>query len=101
MDFAACIEVYLGDRWHVFDPRNNARRIGRLIIARGRDAADVAISNTFGPARLEGFKVWTYQVRAKRTVSPQMKSVLAVSLLLGALGFGLALGRGHFKTLRS
>jgi hypothetical protein len=43
----------------VFDPRNNARRIGRIILARGRDAGDVAISTAFGPASLQLFKVWT------------------------------------------
>ena len=59
MDFAAWFEVYLGGRWHTFDARNNTPRIGRVLIARGRDAADVAISNAFGPATLAGFKVWT------------------------------------------
>jgi transglutaminase-like putative cysteine protease len=59
MDFAGCMEVFLGGAWHVFDPRNNARRIGRIIIARGRDASDVAISTTFGAASLETFRVWT------------------------------------------
>ena len=58
MDFAAWMEVYLGGRWHVFDPRNNARRIGRIKIAHGRDAADVPLTHTFGPNRLSGFKVW-------------------------------------------
>ena len=46
-------------RWHIFDPRNNVPRIGRVLIARGRDAADVAISDTFGPNTLRGFRVWT------------------------------------------
>jgi transglutaminase-like putative cysteine protease len=59
MDFAGCMEVFLGGAWHVFDPRNNARRIGRIIIARGRDAGDVAISTAFGAARLRTFRVWT------------------------------------------
>jgi transglutaminase-like putative cysteine protease len=59
MDFAGCMEVYLGGQWHLFDPRNNARRIGRILIARGRDAGDVAISTAFGPACLQLFKVWT------------------------------------------
>ena len=59
MDFAGCMEVYLGGQWHIFDPRNNARRIGRIMIARGRDAGDVAISTAFGPACLQLFKVWT------------------------------------------
>jgi transglutaminase-like putative cysteine protease len=62
MDFAGWFEAYLGGRWHTFDARNNTPRIGRLLIARGRDAADVAISNTFGPNTLKSFKVWTDQV---------------------------------------
>jgi transglutaminase-like putative cysteine protease len=55
------LEVYLGGQWHIFDPRNNARRIGRILIARGRDAGDVAISTAFGPAGLQLFQVWTDQ----------------------------------------
>jgi transglutaminase-like putative cysteine protease len=62
MDFAGSIEVFLGGAWHSFDPRNNARRIGRLTIARGRDAADVAISTTFGQVSLQKFRVWTDEV---------------------------------------
>jgi transglutaminase-like putative cysteine protease len=62
MDFAGCMEVYLSGEWHMFDPRNNARRIGRLMIARGRDAGDVAISTAFGPASLQLFRVWTDEV---------------------------------------
>ena len=62
MDFAAWIEVYLGGAWHTFDPRNNVPRIGRVLIARGRDATDVAIATTFGPYTLEGFKVWTDEI---------------------------------------
>ena len=61
-DFAAWFEAYLGGRWHTFDPRNNVPRIGRILIARGRDAADVAIATTFGPATLERFTVWTDEV---------------------------------------
>ncbi len=63
MDFAAWFEVYLGGRWHTFDPRNNAPRIGRVLIAQGRDAADVPLTQTFGPNTLTGFKVWTDEVR--------------------------------------
>ncbi len=58
-DFAAWFEVYIGGRWHTFDARNNVPRIGRVLLARGRDAADVAIATTFGPNTLESFKVWT------------------------------------------
>ena len=63
-DFAAWMEVYLGGRWHMFDPRNNARRIGRILIARGRDAADVPLTHTFGPGALSGFRVWADEVPA-------------------------------------
>ncbi len=64
MDFAGWMEAYIGGRWHTFDPRNNQRRIGRILIARGRDAADVAISTTFGPNYLQSFRVWTDEVTA-------------------------------------
>jgi transglutaminase-like putative cysteine protease len=61
-DFAAWIEVYLGGRWHTFDPRNNTARIGRILIAQGRDAADVPLTHTFGPGILSGFRVWADEV---------------------------------------
>jgi transglutaminase-like putative cysteine protease len=64
MDFAAWFEAYIGGSWHTFDPRNNIPRIGRVLIARGRDATDVAISNTFGPNTLAGFTVWTDEVKS-------------------------------------
>jgi transglutaminase-like putative cysteine protease len=64
MDFAAWFEAYLGDRWYTFDARNNKPRIGRVLIARGRDACDVALSSSFGPNSLEGFRVWTDLVEA-------------------------------------
>jgi transglutaminase-like putative cysteine protease len=62
MDFAGWFEAYLGGSWHTFDPRNNQPRIGRVLIARGRDASDVAITTTFGPNKLESFRVWTDEV---------------------------------------
>ncbi len=58
-DFAAWIEVWVGGQWHLFDPRNNVPRVGRILMARGRDASDVAIATTFGPNTLESFRVWT------------------------------------------
>ena len=61
-DFAAWFEAYLGGQWHTFDPRNNVPRIGRILLARGRDAADVAITTTFGPNTLQGFRVWTGEI---------------------------------------
>jgi transglutaminase-like putative cysteine protease len=57
MDFAAWMEVYLGDRWWTFDPRNNERRKGRVLIGRGRDASDVAMATTFGGPLLESMIV--------------------------------------------
>jgi transglutaminase-like putative cysteine protease len=62
MDFAGWFEAYLGGVWHTFDPRNHVPRIGRVLIARGRDAADVAIATTFGPNTLRTFRVWTDEV---------------------------------------
>jgi transglutaminase-like putative cysteine protease len=64
MDFSAWFEAYLDGRWHTFDPRNYIPRIGRVLIARGRDAADVAISSTFGPNILKSFSVRTEEVGA-------------------------------------
>jgi len=64
MDFAAWFEVFLGGQWHTFDPRNNEPRIGRILLARGRDAADVAIATTFGPNKLEKFQVITEELPA-------------------------------------
>jgi transglutaminase-like putative cysteine protease len=61
-DFAGWFEAYIGGRWHTFDPRNNVPRIGRVLIAQGRDAADVPITQTFGPNTLLSFKVWTDEV---------------------------------------
>jgi len=62
MDFSAWFEVYLGGTWHAFDARNNQPRIGRILMARGRDAADVALTTTFGRNQLQTFEVWTYPV---------------------------------------
>jgi transglutaminase-like putative cysteine protease len=61
-DFAGWFEAYVGGRWHTFDPRNNVPRIGRVLIAQGRDAADVPLTQTFGPNTLAGFKVWTDEI---------------------------------------
>jgi transglutaminase-like putative cysteine protease len=59
MDFSAWFEVFLGGQWYAFDARHNVPRVGRVLIAHGRDAADVAITTTFGPTRLVGFRVFT------------------------------------------
>jgi transglutaminase-like putative cysteine protease len=59
MDFSAWFEVFLGHRWYTFDARHNVPRVGRVLIAQGRDAADVAITTSFGPSSLVGFRVFT------------------------------------------
>jgi transglutaminase-like putative cysteine protease len=64
MDFAGWFEAYLDGQWYTFDPRNNQPRVGRILIARGRDASDAAISSTFGPNTLKQFKIWTDEVSA-------------------------------------
>jgi transglutaminase-like putative cysteine protease len=62
MDFCAWMEVYVGNRWYTFDPRNHQQRIGRTIIGRGRDAADVAMVTTFGGVELKTMTVIAEQV---------------------------------------
>jgi transglutaminase-like putative cysteine protease len=63
MDFAGWFEAYLGDRWYTFDARNNTPRIGRVLMARGRDACDVALSSTFGPNTLDDVHMHAPRVR--------------------------------------
>jgi transglutaminase-like putative cysteine protease len=75
-DLAAWMEVHLGGEWYIFDPRNNVPRIGRVLIARGRDAADVAIATTFGPNTLESFKIWTDEVAESGAVIPALKRAM-------------------------
>jgi transglutaminase-like putative cysteine protease len=94
MDFAAWFEAYIGGCWQTFDARNNIPRIGRVLIARGRDATDVAISNTFGPNTLASFRVWTDEVlnpagalpgALVRPVSPFLSSNATVSGIDGTV----------------
>jgi transglutaminase-like putative cysteine protease len=69
MDFSGWFEAYLGNRWYTFDARHNCPRIGRVVMARGRDATDVAIATTFGPCLLTGFTVVTEELR-EEVVNP-------------------------------
>lgn len=62
MDVSAWFEVYLGGKWHSIDARHNVPRIGRVLVARGRDAADVALTTAFGVNRLDAFRVGTVEV---------------------------------------
>jgi len=62
MDFSAWFQVFLGGKWHTFDARHNARRIGRVLMGTGRDATDVALTTTFGKHVLKDFKVITDEI---------------------------------------
>ena len=61
MDFSAWMEVFLDGKWYAFDPRHNTPRVGRVVIARGRDATDVPLLHSFGSHTLTLFKIWTYE----------------------------------------
>ena len=72
-DFAAWMEVWLGDRWWTFDPRNNRRRKGRILIGRGRDASDVAMVTTFGGPFLESMTVVAHEMVAEDSTPVQRR----------------------------
>ncbi|GAC1591649.1 MAG: transglutaminase family protein [Ktedonobacteraceae bacterium] len=67
MDFCAWFEVYLGGTWYTFDARNNERRVGRVLIGRGRDALDVAMVTSYGSPRLQSMTVWADEVPTTET----------------------------------
>jgi transglutaminase-like putative cysteine protease len=79
MDFSAWFEVFLDGRWFTFDARHNCPRIGRILIARGRDAADVAISTSFGSAKLARFKVISEEVASQDNASADRVRSLSVA----------------------
>jgi transglutaminase-like putative cysteine protease len=93
MDFSAWIEVFLEGGWYTFDPRNNVPRIGRIVVARGRDATDVPLFNSFGPHTLKSFYVWTYAledseldaVRNGKPVSPPKAVRVAATAFVPAV----------------
>lgn len=62
MDYNAWFEAYLDGKWYIFDARHNMPRIGRITVARGRDATDIPLATSFGPHILNKFKVWTEEV---------------------------------------
>jgi transglutaminase-like putative cysteine protease len=80
MDFSAWFQVWLGGAWRTFDARHNTPRIGRILMAVGRDAADVAITTAFGPAQLAGFEVVTEaiaQPQFERAATPEQQEAHA------------------------
>jgi transglutaminase-like putative cysteine protease len=70
MDFHTWFEAFLGGRWFTFDARHNTPRIGRVVIGRGRDAVDVALTTSYGAARLEQMTVWADQIKADKPGGP-------------------------------
>ena len=76
MDFSAWFEAYIGGRWYTFDARHNRPRIARIVMARGRDATDTAITTSFGPARLEHFHVHTDEVADADLSRPSEETAL-------------------------
>ena len=78
MDFSAWFQAYLGGRWHTFDARHNRPRIGRILQAVGRDAADVAITTNFGPVRLEKFEVITEELTGPAIPQPVPERIRAL-----------------------
>jgi transglutaminase-like putative cysteine protease len=71
MDFNAWFEAYIGGRWVTFDPRHNTPRIGRVVIARGRDATDIPMVNSFGPHFLSRFEVITEEVKEAYAIAAE------------------------------
>ena len=69
MDFSAWFEAYLEDRWWTFDARHSQPRIGRVLMATGRDASDVAMTTSFGIANLRHFTVVSEQLPQGQTSS--------------------------------
>ncbi|MGD9912670.1 MAG: transglutaminase family protein [Rhizobiaceae bacterium] len=75
MDFSAWFEAFLDGKWYTFDARHNHPRIGRIVIARGRDATDVPLLHSFGPHRLDLFRVWAYEEQGTASAPPPNQSV--------------------------
>jgi transglutaminase-like putative cysteine protease len=74
VDFSAWFEVFLGDRWYVFDARHNIPRCGRVLIARGGDAADVPFLRSFGAHQLDGFTVITEAIPQAASEEPAQQA---------------------------
>lgn len=79
MDFSAFYEVYLDGRWWPMDARHGKPRVGRVLMARGRDATDVALVTSFGPHRLTKFTVVTDEIQPELIALPQPPAPLALS----------------------
>lgn len=94
MDFSACFEVYLGDGWHLWDARHDEPRIGWILLGRGRDAADCAMTTSYGVANLKKFVVWTDEVREESLPAPVQKRMALRASRRRADGWGVT-GDNH------
>ena len=92
MDFSGWFEVYLGGRWYTFDARHNVPRIGRVLMAKGRDAVDVALTTAFGTAELKKFVVWTDEVDEWALMRPMARREPEVWMSGSGTGPGLRRG---------
>lgn len=80
-DFSAWIEVFIGGKWHSIDPLNNVPKIGRIVVAFGRDAADVRLINSSGAHELKSFRLWTYEVdESSVEMPPALGALVGLSL---------------------
>jgi len=95
MDFSGWFEAYLGGRWHTFDARHNVPRIGRVLMGRGRDAVDVALTTSFGSTRLESFFVWTDEVTEADLAAPPSSRGPWSEMAGAASSEGLVVERAH------
>ncbi|WP_158945922.1 transglutaminase family protein [Granulicella sp. S190] len=89
-DFSAWYEVFLDGRWMTMDARHNEPRIGRVLMAAGRDAADVAITTSFGNAILTNFYVDSYEVLEDGTTVPSLPGTVAQETVVGSVNRGSA-----------
>jgi transglutaminase-like putative cysteine protease len=76
MDFSAWFEAYLGGQWYTFDARHNRPRIARIVMARGRDATDTALTTGFGQSVLKRFAVHTDEVASTDLCRPPRETAL-------------------------
>jgi transglutaminase-like putative cysteine protease len=89
MDFSAWLEVYLGNRWYALDARHNTPRIARILMARGRDATDVALTTSFGPNTLERFQVTTQELPDHLSPTPPVANVIPPYGLTGLIALSI------------
>lgn len=99
MDFSAWFEVFLGDGWYTFDARHNTPRIGRILMARGRDAGDVPLTMAFGQNSLQRFEVTTYEVDSAGNAIMTVGNPLPSSSVASTAATSCRLTTANFSTV--